>query len=235
MPDENLMSRHLIADMPEHQAISMLLPWYVNGTLSAFDRQRVDSHVPNCTACRNDLELERRIYARMATDVVLEHIPAASLKRLHGRLDAREDGTSPEIQEPRQARRPSLPWLSLAAASIAGILVTIGVYTVRGGHASGNASSPAYYTVTSPEPRPSSEVIRAVFAPTVTLVELQALLDEAQLKIVSGPTEAGVYSLSALTSRPVGLSLALLRQHRTVRFAEITRDGPSKPKADDVP
>jgi len=34
-----------------------------------------------------------------------------------------------------------------------------------------------------------------VFSPTITLVELQAILDEAQLRIISGPTEAGVYSL----------------------------------------
>jgi hypothetical protein len=57
----------------------------------------------------------------------------------------------------------------------------------------------------------------------LTLVELQAILGEAQLKIVSGPTEAGVYSLAANSSRPVSLSLSLLRQHTAVRFAEITQ------------
>jgi len=49
---------------------------------------------------------------------------------------------------------------------------------------------------------------------------LQAILDEAQLRIVSGPTEAGVYSLAAVSSRPVSDSLALLRAHAKVRFAE---------------
>ena len=48
-----------------------------------------------------------------------------------------------------------------------------------------------------------NEVIRAVFSPTITLVELQTMLDEAQLRIVSGPTEAGVYSLAANSRRPV--------------------------------
>jgi hypothetical protein len=63
-------------------------------------------------------------------------------------------------------------------------------------------------------------VIRAVFAPTITLVELQAILDEAQLRIISGPTEAGVYSLAANSGQPVSTSLALLRGHPKVRFAE---------------
>jgi hypothetical protein len=51
-------------------------------------------------------------------------------------------------------------------------------------------------------------------------VELQTILDEAQLRIVSGPTEAGVYSLASNSTLPVRASLALLRQHSTVRFAE---------------
>jgi hypothetical protein len=66
-----------------------------------------------------------------------------------------------------------------------------------------------------------------VFAPTITLIELQAILDEAELRIVSGPSEAGVYSLAAKSNRPVRSSLALLRQHPTVRFAEQTREEPA--------
>jgi hypothetical protein len=61
-----------------------------------------------------------------------------------------------------------------------------------------------------------------VFSPNITLVELQSLLDEAQLRIISGPSEAGVYSLAAKSNLPVSKSLALLRQHAAVRFAEGT-------------
>jgi hypothetical protein len=57
----------------------------------------------------------------------------------------------------------------------------------------------------------------------VTVVELQTLLAAAQLKIVSGPSEAGVYSLAAISTRPVDDSLAMLRRQPTVRFAERTR------------
>jgi hypothetical protein len=53
-------------------------------------------------------------------------------------------------------------------------------------------------------------------------VELQAILDEAQLRIVAGPTEAGVYSLARNSERSVNSSLALLRRHADVRFAEST-------------
>jgi hypothetical protein len=57
-------------------------------------------------------------------------------------------------------------------------------------------------------------------------VELQSILDDAQLRIISGPTEAGVYSLAATSERPVTVSLSQLRRHASVRFAESTRIDP---------
>lgn len=229
------MTQFPAADMREHKSISMLLPWYVNGTLGALDRQRVDSHVATCAACRSDLELERQIHARVSRDGVIEHIPAASLNRLQARLDGLTPDAPRSPREPRLGSGRSLPWWGLLAASITGAFLAVGFYTAGGWHESKGASAPVYYTVTDPEPRPANEVIRAVFVPSITLVELQALLDEAQLKIVSGPTEAGVYSLAARSSRPAGLSLALLREHKTVRFAEITQDRPTQSKVDDTP
>ena len=85
------------------------------------------------------------------------------------------------------------------------------------------ARRPLYRTVTSAVPRSRDETIRAVFSPTITLVELQSILHEAQLRIISGPTEAGVYSLASDSNLPVRSSLELLRRHATVRFAEGTR------------
>jgi hypothetical protein len=181
------------------------------------------------------VELERRIHAHVSTDAVVEHIPAASLKRLHSRLDALDGDTVPELRAAERVHRWSLPRLGAIAASIAVCAAAFGLYTIQGKRMPGDASSSAYYTVTDPEIRPSNEVIRAVFVQTITLVELQKLLDEAQLRIVSGPTEAGVYSLAARSSRPVTLSLALLRQHQAVRFAEITQEKPGKNKLEDAP
>lgn len=228
------MSQQPAPSATEHQAISLLLPWYVNATLDATDKQRVEAHVARCSVCRADLALESRIYARLATDVVVDHIPAASLKRLQSRLDGLELGQS--TRKPQgMAARPGRRWLAAAAVLIAAAAGAIGFYVSRASHLPSHGSPPAYYTVTDSEKRPSSEVIRAVFAPNITLVELQALLEEAQVKIVAGPTEAGVYSLAARSSRPVSLSLALLRAHQTVRFAEITQERPASTKEGDMP
>lgn len=224
--------------MAEHEEISELIPWYVNGTIGALDRQKLDTHFVTCVACREEMLEERRIYQSMSADSGVEYMPAASFKRLQARIG---DGEGALASAPAAAvsrfspRAPAEGVLRqasrrlLIAASIAVLAVAISlVSAIKWYRLGGPALPPDYHTVTSSVPRAPSEVIRAVFSPTITLGEMQAILDEAQLRIVSGPTEAGVYSLAANTDRPVNSSLALLRRHPAVRFAESTQLGDNR-------
>jgi anti-sigma factor RsiW len=219
----------------EHEEVYALFPWYLNGTLAETDRRKVDEHVAVCAACREQLAREWEIYRAMSSaESSLEFIPA-SFSRLQARLDALA-AESVELTEPsvRQSaggnrisgRRGRTLWPRSAAASIAVLaLGALGLVSAdRWVHI--DALPSAYRTVTTSAPHAPDEVIRAVFSPAITLVELQAILDEAQLRIVSGPTEAGVYSLAANSDRPVKDSLSLLRRHTSVRFAETTRIDP---------
>jgi hypothetical protein len=212
----------------DHREVSALLPWYVNGSIGEQDRQRVDAHLSACADCRNELALELRVYRGMAAGPAVEYMPAASLKRLQARLDgigtAEAATAATDTRSAAAPRRRSVPWPGLMAASIAVMAVALSLLAAdRWLLLRAPAAHPNYYTVTTAAPRPQGEVIRAVFSPNITLVELQGILDEAQLRIISGPTEAGVYSLAAKSSRPVSASLALLRGHAKVRFAESTQ------------
>jgi len=216
----------------EHQDISALLPWYVNGSIDEPDRQRLDAHLALCAGCREELAQEQRIYEGMTAETAVEYMPAASLKRLQARLDGvapaspdpRADVGTDEFAAGQKAGGRLGAWPGLMAASVAVMAVALSLLAAdRWMQFRAHAAVPDYYTVTTPTPRPQGEVIRAVFSPTITLVELQAVLDEAQLRIISGPTEAGVYSLAANSGRPVGASLASLRRDEKVRFAEITQ------------
>ena len=219
--------RHSNHDAREHEEVSALLPWYVNGTIGEVDSRRVDAHLRVCADCSNDLALELYVYRGMTAGTAVEYMPAASLKRLQARLDGIAAPAAPSAAAdagPTTRGRHSLPWMGLMAASIAVMAVALGLLNAdRWHYPSSSASQGNYYTVTTAIPRPPGEVIRAVFSPAITLDELQGILDEAQLRIVSGPTEAGVYSLAAKSSRPVNVSLALLRGHDKVRFAESTQ------------
>ncbi len=217
-----------IENSAEHHEVSALLPWYVNETLEERDRQRVDAHVGVCAACREDLAAQRRI---------CEAIEARARARLHACRLAQTIAGPSRCCKPNRPRRlappteqaahrachgadgwrPRLPVMAVAVALLA---------ADRWVQIEARRTQPNYRTVTSSAPRPQGEVIRAVFSPTITLVELQTILDEAQLRIVSGPTEAGVYSLASNSTLTVRASLALLRRHSTVRFAEGTLPEP---------
>jgi anti-sigma factor RsiW len=203
----------------EHQEISALIPWYVNDTLADPERHRVNVHVGSCAVCRDDLALHKRLFEGIEAQPALDYMPMASLKRLQARLDAAQTQTASPPLEPSRSDTRRV-WM---AASIAAMAVAIGLLAAdRWVQFDVRAKQPNYRTVTTSSPRPQGEVIRAVFSPSITLVELQTILDEAQLKIVSGPTEAGVYSLASNSTLTVRSSLALLRRHSTVRFAEET-------------
>jgi Putative zinc-finger len=219
---------HRNHDALEHQDVSALIPWYINGSVDELGRQRVDAHLLLCVSCRDDLARDRRLYQVMTAEAAVEYMPATSLKRLQARLDAIDGATGTHVRADVAAtdepRRRSMPWQGLIAASVAVMAVALSLLaTDRWLQFRAHAAQPNYYTVTTPATHAPDEVIRAVFAPTITLVELQAILDEAQLRIISGPTEAGVYSLAANSHRPVTSSLALLRAHAKVRFAESTQ------------
>jgi putative zinc finger protein len=211
----------------EHQEVSALLPWYVNDTLADTERQKVDAHVGGCAVCRDDLALHKRILEGINAQPALDYMPVASLKRLQARLDVAQTQAAAPPMAPFEPGRSDAPRRGWMAASIAAMAVAIALLAAdRWVQFEVRERQPNYHTVTKEIPRPQGEVIRAVFSPSITLVELQTILDEAQLKIVSGPTEAGVYSLASNSTLTVRSSLALLRRHATVRFAEGTLPEP---------
>jgi len=215
-----------IENSAEHHEVSALLPWYVNETLGELDRQRADAHLGMCTACREDLAAQRRICEAIDAQPAIDYMPVASLKRLQARLDTLAE-SDPTIAPVKEQPTQRLPWRGWMAASLAAMAVAVALLaTNRWVPFEARLTQPNYRTVTNSAPRPQGEVIRAVFAPSITLVDLQTILDEAQLRIVSGPTEAGVYSLASNSTLTVRASLALLRQHSTVRFAEGTLPEP---------
>ena len=201
----------------EHQYVWSQIPWYVNETVSDRERERIDGHIGACPACAAELQQQRAVHRAMSGDSGVHHLSSGSLNRLRQRLDA-----LPETAAATQPRRIVTPARAMLAASVGVIAVASAWVTIS--HRDGAQSPYAdnYRTVTSPAKRAPGAVIRAVFAPQITLAQLQTLLDDSHLKIIAGPSEAGVYSLASTQVRPVGESLNRLRQNPAVRFAEAT-------------
>jgi hypothetical protein len=227
-----MSDNHRTESSAEHQEASALIPWYVNETLDEAASLRVESHLALCALCREDLAVQKRICEAIDAQPSVDYMPVASLKRLQARLDAQQAGDTPPVRTSSNAQRHgAMPWRGWMAASAAGIAIIAGLLVADRWLQLETRVQPNYHTVTSAATRPPGEVIRAVFAPSITLVDLQSILDEAQLRIVSGPTEAGVYSLASNSALTVRASLAMLRQHSTVRFAEGTQPEPESGNA----
>jgi anti-sigma factor RsiW len=207
-----------VSPSADHSDVWELLPWHVNGRLSEPDRRRVEAHLHLCDACRGEFAAQRQIYQVIAADTAVEQMPMAGLNKLRQRIERTEIAAPadvvPERTRPAARRRPRVTAIAASAAAVAvAVAVSAALHwqTQR---------APTYYTVTAAAAPQAGAVIRAVFAPTLTLSELQNVLDDAHLKIVSGPTEAGVYSLAMSGPQSIDWSLRTLRAHGSVRFAE---------------
>jgi hypothetical protein len=164
----------------------------------------------------------------MSADTGVEQLPSASLNRLLQRIDATAAPQPPD-DAPVPMRGAWRSWSrpALMAASVAVFAVALSVAMLASRPHDTTLPDP-YYTVTSPAQRPAQEIIRAVFAPSTTLAQLQTILDESQLKIVAGPSEAGVYSLATTRDQPIATILSRLRLHTDVRFAESSAPLPAR-------
>lgn len=195
----------------EHREVWQHIPWYVNDRIDAPMRQRVDAHLRGCDACREELAQQRRVQTVLCADAGMPVLPGASLNRLRQRLDC----ASAQAPRPPESRQRLL----LAAAAVGAVVVALGVVMVS---TRPQPAAAQFHTVTQSAVRPAQEAIRAVFTPQTTVAQLQTLLERAKVRIISGPTEAGVYSLALTSNQPVSEALAQLRLHPQVSFAEAT-------------
>jgi hypothetical protein len=217
----------------EHADVWDLLPWLVNGRLDDPERIRVEAHLAHCTACRDEYASQRRLYEVLAVDAPFEQLPTAGLKKLHRRLTleaghaVRTIGPTRQDRLPRAGRR-RMGHIALGFRSIAASVIAIGVVGLLGVRDWHSGPPPSYFTLTSPAPQYPDAVIRAVFSPTITVKQRELLLDAAHLRIVSGPSEAGVYSLAMNGSTSMAWSLRYLRAQDGVRFAEAIAPPPAE-------
>lgn len=76
-------------DHVEHDDITMLLPWYVNGTLNDADRRRIDQHLAACRQCSDELSLCNEMQNATLADGAIPIPPAASASAIIERRDWR--------------------------------------------------------------------------------------------------------------------------------------------------
>jgi len=218
-----------------------MLPWFVNGRLLTESQAEVDSHLRTCLNCRAEVELQMQVRDATGREKSRDSSAQEGFDRLWARIAKHE---SLPVAEPAASRReklsarasrapkrpaqsPVLRWL-IAAVILEGVgLVTLAALRP---HALPVSAPALYQTLSSAAPVVHAGSIRAVFSGDLALHDLQSLLSRAQLRIVDGPTEAGVYTLASDDTHRIESTLADLRRNAAVRFAEPIGDaGTSRP------
>jgi hypothetical protein len=200
------------------------LPWLANGTLSGAEKARVESHLAECAACRNEAERCRLERVAMRAEGLTAPSPhPAQLERLLARLDRAEPDESAAPGGPALValarRTPRVVRYALAAQLV--VLAGLGYLAARIETAP-PAPAPAFRAL-SDAPATARGDLRVVFDPAATEAEIRALLLSAGASIAAGPSPAGIYTLSiapAGTGPSLEAALALLRADPRVRLAE---------------
>lgn len=206
------------------------LPWLVNERLGARETARLEVHLRECAACREELAAQQRLRQAIRENDAIVLAPQTSLQKLMQRIDASE-AASEELDAARSAApqkhrrwRPSRTgWLAIAAGiqgvAIAALLSMLWL------------TAPRFATLSSSQPLPQGAVIRVVFAEGTVLDEVNRVLRSIDAQIVAGPSEAGVYTLGlgyndaahdsdAQSASRLDAALSRLRANEGVVFAE---------------
>ncbi len=197
--------------------LDLLLPWYVNGTLEAGERQAVEAYLEESAHARDEVELLRQL-RQQVKEQEFENSPGElGLQRLKREIkqDAEQQKGGADKMTGKVLTVASF-WRPLAIAACLAIVVQAGVMV---GMNSGLIPTGGDVVTAGKPPA----VMQVTFAPDATEQDIRDVLQAAGASIADGPTALGVYHLRLVApdATTVEEALAALRANDTVvTFAE---------------
>lgn len=185
----------------EHREVDLLLPWYVNGTLSVEEAERVERYLLLCPFCQKEMEGLRGIQSAVIRSgaEIPEPSPHAIDQVLH-RIAAEERLREVERQVRREAFWDRVrsyfvaPLSGLRPVPVLALLVIVLQFGAIAWLVGRDSLDREYRTLSLPEvqvsPRPRVVIIFQEEAPQKAIQELILSL---QGSIVKGPTPQGAY------------------------------------------
>lgn len=186
-----------------HREIWELIPWVVNGSAGAAERQALEQHLPHCADCREEYAFQHRLLASITAETgsAVESDAHAGLRQVLARIDAdtTADATGsapPRLREPRGFRLGSRALIAAVVIQAVGLALFAATLWQR------ERGAPHYQTLTSAPEHATAATIRLVPAPSMTLDQLQALLAAEKLRIVESNGSGSIYGLAPAADAP---------------------------------
>lgn len=197
-----------------HERAFGLLPWLVNGSLGAAERDLVEQHVRACLLCHRELKEQQRLRVALRSQPPF-HISAPSgFEKLTRLL-----GHTPALAMRRARPFAAVTRFGAVGATGVALLGTLLWLALEPGR---DRYAPTFETLATQPPR-AVAAIDVIFVQSVTAAEMQQLLVEIGGSIASGPSDVGRYTVrldqAGLDAAEVDALLARLQSDRRVRFA----------------
>ena len=222
-------------DIPAHQAVQELLPWYATSQLAPEDGERVQQHLQTCAQCRQELQWEHGVRAE-ATATAGELPEGVNMERALARLlpalGPQEQGDPPiattdaianssatafDVAPARMpwwrkpaANQPS--WLRWAVAVQAVLIVGLLALFAQ------PQQEPAAYHVLGSGISAGGNLV-VMFQPNTSERELRRILQAQGARVVDGPTVTDAYLLN-VPAATRDHALQALRAEAAVKLAE---------------
>ena len=213
----------------EHESISELLPWLVNGTLSAKESARVNAHIQHCDKCRNEvsqLQAANKHVAEEKSNWQPSPVHFSSILSEVERLEAvapkqkktKHNRWSAFVQNLLQTPKPVRWTLALESVAIVALLAVWNISPQR----SLPFDAVFYQTLSdSPQDKLTSNMsrIRLLLNDAMTTAELTKLLQQTDAQIRQGPSALGLFIVEVPQQR-VEQALEIFLKHQYIRLAE---------------
>ena len=198
----------------EHQSVDLLLPWYLNKSLTLVEQKKVEKHLRSCLRCRRELTTLEKLASSVKRTSNLEMAAEVSFAGVAAKLPIRSDQsqasavrTWPVWANVSQSKKgakgrwgfmPNRKTLYPAMAIAASLLVTVipvllNMQTVTVGQ--------DFYTLSDARPEMAGGAkLRLVFSTPLPQSEIDKLLEKIQGKLVDEPNSIGAYTIQLAAS-----------------------------------
>ncbi|WP_394753982.1 hypothetical protein [Crenothrix sp.] len=212
-----------------HDAIFMLLPWYVNKTLQSTELTRVERHLNTCLVCKRELISLQRLAVAVNHPYVSNGNSQASFARLKTRLHATAEHppTAPVATIIRPAQwhnkvkvgfsNSTQSALAVAAVILLAVLLPRLFLTDPLRHE-------GYQTLSDSKTiHSNSNEIKVIFKNNTSQQTIEQIVASVQGYIISGPDAQSLYTLGFeknVDAAHVMDKLPQLKSHADIVFAE---------------
>ncbi len=187
----------------ERQELSLLLPWYANGTLDGEDSRKVEAALAEDDDLAREFDLVLEDQAAVVDLVSEEEVPLSMPERFKAALHAEQANPDPGTAQQERGENVSdrliaflFPARPRAYAFVAAMVVLLVPAVAIFSYVAGSRQETQYLTATGVE-EPAGETARLLvkFSSDVTWADIDTFLKENRGQIVKGPTADGMYEL----------------------------------------